>query len=199
MFMYLPGWSWSLITQDDRLEWSRPLAQLASVILYCFPIWENQTAKFLVVGSVNGTPCLITKGNVWTFIYIMLTYYYSLLISLLCLYCAFPVMRRNPKCVLRLLSLNPLRCVSLGWSLLLGTVSVHEVLVQVCHRLRTNTLHQRVARYLGVLAAIHSLKFWASRRGEVDKLVLFRNVGAPCFPDLVLQLIIIFFILSISI
>ena len=65
MSLHLPGWSRSLITQSDCLEWSRPFAHLASVILYCSPIWGNQTAKFLVVGKSNHSPCLLFQMKVW--------------------------------------------------------------------------------------------------------------------------------------
>ena len=51
LLQHLPGWSTPLIMQSGCLEWSRPFAHLASVILYCCPLWANQAAKFLVVGS----------------------------------------------------------------------------------------------------------------------------------------------------
>ena len=60
LLQHLPGWSTPLIIQSGCLEWSRPFAHLASVILYCCPLWANQAAKFLVVGKSASalSPCL---------------------------------------------------------------------------------------------------------------------------------------------
>ena len=66
LLQHLPGWSTPLIMQSGCLEWSRPFAHLASVILYCCPIWANQAAKFLVVGKAafgRFSPCILTKRN----------------------------------------------------------------------------------------------------------------------------------------